>query len=111
MWPPPSPPCTITASAPQAAAFSACCRAPTDGTAPIGLATISPSPRHASAQAITQCSARVAVAVAGRITLMEGWRPGPTDDRGARRSPVEAGEAVRRLPADAEKPEQVCGAS
>lgn len=28
----PSPPCTITASAPQAATFSACRRAPTDGT-------------------------------------------------------------------------------
>ena len=32
VWPPPSPPCTITASAPQAATFSACRRAPTDGT-------------------------------------------------------------------------------
>ena len=29
--PPPSPPCTITASAPHAATFSACRRAPTDG--------------------------------------------------------------------------------
>jgi hypothetical protein len=32
VWPPPSPPCTITASAPQAATFSACRRAPTEGT-------------------------------------------------------------------------------
>ncbi len=33
VWPPPQPPCTITASAPQAATFSACRRAPpTAGT-------------------------------------------------------------------------------
>ncbi len=32
VWPPPSPPCTITASAPHAATFSACRRAPTEGT-------------------------------------------------------------------------------
>ncbi|MBM7057425.1 SDR family oxidoreductase [Streptomyces durocortorensis] len=54
---------------------------------------------------------RVFEAEAGRITVMEGWRPGPTDDRGAHRSPAEAGETVRRLLADAEKPGQVYGAS
>ena len=32
VWPPPSPPCTITASAPHAATFSAWRRAPIDGT-------------------------------------------------------------------------------
>ncbi len=31
VWPPPSPPCTITASAPQPATFFACLAAPTDG--------------------------------------------------------------------------------
>src|SRR6478752_2567256 len=31
VWPPPSPPCTITASAPQAATFTACFAAPIDG--------------------------------------------------------------------------------
>ncbi|MFF6910312.1 SDR family oxidoreductase [Streptomyces sp. NPDC012389] len=54
---------------------------------------------------------RVFEAEAGRITVMEGWRPGPTDDRGARRSPAEAGKAVRRLLADAEVPQRVYGAS
>ncbi|MGW6636131.1 SDR family oxidoreductase [Streptomyces cyaneofuscatus] len=54
---------------------------------------------------------RVFEAEAGRITVMEGWRPGPTDDRGARRSPAEAGETVRRLLADAEVPQRVYGAS
>ncbi|MEU0758641.1 SDR family oxidoreductase [Streptomyces microflavus] len=54
---------------------------------------------------------RVFEAEAGRITVMEGWRPGPTDDRGARRSPADAGETVRRLLADAEVPRRVYGAS
>ncbi|ROV67573.1 SDR family oxidoreductase [Streptomyces globisporus] len=54
---------------------------------------------------------RVFEAAAGRITVMEGWRPGPTDDRDARRSPAEAGETVRQLLADAEKPGQVYGTS
>ncbi|WP_411084292.1 SDR family oxidoreductase [Streptomyces sp. cmx-18-6] len=54
---------------------------------------------------------RVFEAEAGRITVMEGWRPGPADDRGARRSPAEAGETVRRLLADAEAPQPVYGAS
>ncbi|MFE5999093.1 MULTISPECIES: SDR family oxidoreductase [unclassified Streptomyces] len=53
---------------------------------------------------------RVFEAEAGRITVMEGWRPGPTDDRGARRSPADAGETVRRLLADAEVPRGVYGA-
>ncbi|MFF0052981.1 SDR family oxidoreductase [Streptomyces microflavus] len=54
---------------------------------------------------------RVFEAEAGRITVMEGWRPGPTDDRGARRSPADAGETVRRLLADAKVPQRVYGAS
>ncbi|MEV7908816.1 SDR family oxidoreductase [Streptomyces griseus] len=54
---------------------------------------------------------RVFEAEAGRITVMEGWRPGPTDDRGARRSPAEAGETVRRLLAEAAEPGRVYGAS
>ncbi len=39
VWPPPSPPCTITASAPQPATFLACLAAPTDGitTTPASL--------------------------------------------------------------------------
>ncbi|MFD5647429.1 short-chain dehydrogenase, partial [Streptomyces anulatus] len=48
---------------------------------------------------------------AGRKQIWAVWRPGPTDDRGARRSPAEAGETVRRLLADAEEPGRVYGAS
>ncbi|WP_411085605.1 SDR family oxidoreductase [Streptomyces sp. 061-3] len=44
---------------------------------------------------------RVFEAEAGRITVMEGWRPGPSVDRGARWAPGEAGEAARKLLAEA----------
>ncbi|WP_329223786.1 SDR family oxidoreductase [Streptomyces sp. NBC_01485] len=53
---------------------------------------------------------RVFEAEAGRITVMEGWRPGPTADKGARWNPAEAGEAVRKLLAGSEPPGPVYGA-
>ncbi|MER7991146.1 SDR family oxidoreductase [Streptomyces noursei] len=40
---------------------------------------------------------RVFEAEGGRITVMEGWRPGPTADKGARWTPSEAGETARKL--------------
>ena len=53
---------------------------------------------------------RVFEAEAGRITVMEGWRPGPTADKGTRWTPAEAGEAALKLLADAEIPQPVYGA-
>ncbi|MEU7040886.1 SDR family oxidoreductase [Streptomyces varsoviensis] len=53
---------------------------------------------------------RVFEAEAGRITVMEGWRPGPTVDKGARWTPAEAGEAARELLARAAPPQPVYGA-
>ncbi|MFF8596493.1 SDR family oxidoreductase [Streptomyces sp. NPDC015220] len=55
-------------------------------------------------------SGRVFEAEGGRITVMEGWRPGPTADRGARRTPAEAGETALRLLADSADPQPVYGA-
>ncbi|MFJ1677444.1 MULTISPECIES: SDR family oxidoreductase [unclassified Streptomyces] len=54
---------------------------------------------------------RVFETEAGRITVMEGWRPGPTADRGARWTPAEAGEAARKLLAEAGAPQPVYGAA
>ncbi|WP_328401829.1 SDR family oxidoreductase [Streptomyces sp. NBC_00390] len=54
-------------------------------------------------------SGRVFEAEAGRITVMEGWRPGPTVDKGARWTPSEAGGAVRKLLTDAQAPHPVYG--
>ncbi|WP_406448166.1 SDR family oxidoreductase [Streptomyces sp. NBC_00876] len=56
-------------------------------------------------------SGRVFETEAGRITVMEGWRPGPTVDKGARWTPAGAGEAVTGLLAAAETPQPVYGAS
>ncbi|SEF13136.1 NAD(P)-dependent dehydrogenase, short-chain alcohol dehydrogenase family [Streptomyces sp. 2112.3] len=53
---------------------------------------------------------RVFEAEAGRITVMEGWRPGPTVDRKSRWTPAEAGAAARELLAVAEEPRPVYGA-
>ncbi|MFB7861997.1 SDR family oxidoreductase [Streptomyces sp. NPDC056069] len=46
----------------------------------------------------------------GRLTVMEGWRPGPTADKGARWTPAEAGEAALKLLAESEPPQPVYGA-
>ncbi|MEU8969701.1 SDR family oxidoreductase [Streptomyces monashensis] len=53
---------------------------------------------------------RVFEAEGGRITVMEGWRPGPTADKGARRTPAEAGETARELLTAAQEPGPVYGA-
>lgn len=52
---------------------------------------------------------RVFEAEAGRITVMEGWRPGPTADKGSRWTPAEAGETALKLLAESEPPQPVYG--
>ncbi|MEV6649682.1 SDR family oxidoreductase [Streptomyces sp. NPDC051219] len=52
---------------------------------------------------------RVFEAEGGRITVMEGWRPGPTADNGARWTPAEAGETAAKLLARAEPAQPVYG--
>ncbi|MEV6291514.1 SDR family oxidoreductase [Streptomyces sp. NPDC051896] len=46
----------------------------------------------------------------GRITVMEGWHPGPTTEKGARWTPREAGEATLKLLAETRAPQPVYGA-
>ncbi len=45
----------------------------------------------------------------GRIGIADGWRHGPTVDRGARWAPADIGPAVRALLADAPPPDPVYG--
>ncbi|MCY0922795.1 SDR family oxidoreductase [Streptomyces sp. H27-G5] len=54
-------------------------------------------------------SGRVFEAEGGRITVMQGWRPGPTAERGERWTPAEAGEAATKLLSAAEAPQPVYG--
>ncbi|MGW0210831.1 SDR family oxidoreductase [Streptomyces sp. NPDC003233] len=53
---------------------------------------------------------RVFESEGGRITVMEGWHPGPTTDKGARWTPTEAGEATLKLLAETRPPQPVYGA-
>ncbi|MFF4953458.1 SDR family oxidoreductase [Streptomyces chattanoogensis] len=71
---------------------------------------VSPLVVWLSSAASDGVTGRVFEAEAGRITVMEGWRPGPTADKGARWTPAEAGEAARKLLAAAEPPQPVYGA-
>jgi NAD(P)-dependent dehydrogenase (short-subunit alcohol dehydrogenase family) len=52
---------------------------------------------------------RVFEAEGGRITVMEGWRPGPTADKGMRWTPADAGVAALKLLTEAEPPQPVYG--
>ncbi|MFD5325850.1 SDR family oxidoreductase [Streptomyces sp. NPDC127092] len=52
---------------------------------------------------------RVFEAEGGRLTVMEGWRPGPTATSPTRWTPREAGEATRKLLAASEPPHPVYG--
>ncbi|GAA2641983.1 SDR family oxidoreductase [Streptomyces vastus] len=54
---------------------------------------------------------RVFEAEGGRITVMEGWRAGPSADKGVRWTPSEAGDAALKLLAEAEVPGVVYGGS
>ncbi|MEV7279946.1 SDR family oxidoreductase [Streptomyces sp. NPDC093111] len=59
--------------------------------------------------ASTGVTGRVFEAEAGRITVMEGWRPGPTADKAARWTPTEAGETTLKLLAESQPPHPVYG--
>ncbi|MGD3110687.1 SDR family oxidoreductase [Streptomyces sp. YGL11-2] len=71
---------------------------------------VSPLVVWLSAADSAHVTGRVFEAEGGRITVMEGWRPGPTADKGARWTPAEAGETARKLLAAAEPARRVYGA-
>jgi NAD(P)-dependent dehydrogenase (short-subunit alcohol dehydrogenase family) len=73
-------------------------------------ANVSPLVVWLESAASAGVTGRVFEAEAGRITVMKGWRPGPTADKGARWSPAEAGETAAKLLAAAETPRPVYGA-
>lgn len=71
---------------------------------------VSPLVVWLGASASTGVTGRVFETEGGRITVMEGWRPGPTADKGARWTPSEAGDTALKLLAEAEVPGAVYGA-
>ncbi|MEU9119844.1 SDR family oxidoreductase [Streptomyces sp. NPDC048506] len=91
--------------------FAETMAAPTDGAFDaMAPANVSPLVVWLSSAASDGVTGRVFEAEAGRITVMQGWRPGPTADKGGRWTPAEAGEAARRLLTKAEPPLPVYGA-
>ncbi|MEU2776404.1 SDR family oxidoreductase [Streptomyces sp. NPDC007162] len=93
------------------AAFADTMAAPADGGFDaMAPENVSPLVVWLASAACAGVTGRVFEAEGGRITVMEGWRPGPTADKGARWTPAEAGEAAAKLLADAETPLPVYGA-
>ncbi|MDG9710024.1 SDR family oxidoreductase [Streptomyces sp. DH10] len=84
--------------------------APDSGFDTMAPENVSPLVVWLGSAASTGVTGRVFEAEGGRITVMEGWRPGPGVDKGERWTPGEAGEAARKLLAEAGEPGRVYGA-
>ncbi|TQJ87422.1 SDR family oxidoreductase [Streptomyces sp. SLBN-31] len=90
--------------------FAGTMTAPETGFDAMAPENVSPLVVWLGSAASAGVTGRVFEAEGGRITVMEGWRPGPSADKGARRSPAEAGEEALKLLALAEPPGTVYGA-
>ncbi|KJK40014.1 short-chain dehydrogenase [Streptomyces variegatus] len=84
--------------------------APGSGFDAMAPENVSPLVVWLGSAASTGVTGRVFETEGGRITVMEGWRPGPSADRKRRWSPAEAGEQARKLLAEAGVPGAVYGA-
>jgi NAD(P)-dependent dehydrogenase (short-subunit alcohol dehydrogenase family) len=91
-------------------AFAGTMAVPATGFDAMAPENVSPLVVWLGSTASAGVTGRVFEAEGGRITVMEGWRPGPTADKGARWTPSEAGEAALKLLAEAEPPHPVYGA-
>ncbi|MDT7841132.1 SDR family oxidoreductase [Streptomyces justiciae] len=84
--------------------------APTAGFDAMAPENVSPLVVWLGSAASEGVTGRVFETEGGRVTVMEGWRPGPSADKGARWAPDEVGDAVRKLLARAVPPGAVYGA-
>ncbi|MCT9082360.1 SDR family oxidoreductase [Streptomyces fulvoviolaceus] len=84
--------------------------APAGGFDAMAPENVSPLVVWLGSAASAGVSGRVFEVEGGRITVMEGWRPGPSADKGARWTPGEAGDVALKLLAEAEVPGMVYGA-
>ncbi|MFJ6081958.1 SDR family oxidoreductase [Streptomyces sp. NPDC092369] len=91
-------------------AFAETMAAPDAGFDAMAPENVSPLVVWLGSAASAGVTGRVFETEAGRITVMEGWRPGPSADKGARWSPAEAGETALKLLAEAGVPGAVYGA-
>ncbi|MER5541886.1 SDR family oxidoreductase [Streptomyces sp. NPDC002589] len=91
-------------------AFAQAMAAPATGFDAMAPENVSPLVVWLGSAASAGVTGRVFEAEGGRITVMEGWRPGPTTDKGTRWTPAQAGERARELLAAAQPPGPVYGA-
>ncbi|MFE1440628.1 SDR family oxidoreductase [Streptomyces sp. NPDC058739] len=91
-------------------AFAETMAAPATGFDAMAPENVSPLVVWLGSAACDGVTGRVFETEGGRITVMEGWRPGPTADKAARWTPAEAGETARELLAAGEQPWPVYGA-
>ncbi|MFE2580957.1 SDR family oxidoreductase [Streptomyces sp. NPDC059378] len=89
--------------------FAQAMAAPEAGFDAMAPENVSPLVVWLGSAASAGVTGRVFEAEGGRITLMEGWRTGPTAAGEQRWRPEEAGEAVRRLLKEAQPPGTVYG--
>ncbi|MGG8405880.1 SDR family oxidoreductase [Streptomyces sp. 12297] len=74
-------------------------------------ANVSPLVVWLGSDASAGVTGRVFETEGGRITVMDGWRPGATTDKGARWTPAEAGRAATALLAESQPARPVYGAN
>jgi hypothetical protein len=72
-------------------------------------ANISPLVVWLGSEASGDVTGRVFELAGGRISVAQGWMPGPEVDRGDRWDPAGIGEAVRELLREAAAPQPVYG--
>ncbi|GAA4022948.1 SDR family oxidoreductase [Streptomyces plumbiresistens] len=90
--------------------FARTMAAPAGGFDAMAPENVSPLVVWLGSAASAGVTGRVFEAEGGRITVMEGWRPGPSADKGTRWTPAEAGDATLKLLAEGEAPGAVYGA-
>ncbi|MFI9830615.1 SDR family oxidoreductase [Streptomyces sp. NPDC051913] len=90
--------------------FAETMAAPAGGFDAMAPGNVSPLVVWLGSTASEGVTGRVFETEGGRVTVMEGWRPGPSADKGERWAPDEVGDTVRKLLARAEEPGAVYGA-
>ncbi|MDQ1044650.1 SDR family oxidoreductase [Streptomyces sp. V4I2] len=90
--------------------FARTMAAPAGGFDAMAPENVSPLVVWLGSAASAGVTGRVFEAEGGRITVMEGWRPGPSADKGTRWTPAEAGDVTLKLLAEGEAPGAVYGA-
>lgn len=107
---------TVNAIAPSARTrmteevFAEMMAAPEDGFDVMAPENVSPLVVWLGSEESAEVTGRVFEVEGGQVSLAQGWRHGPAEDKGARWEPAELGPVVARLLERAPEPEPVYGA-